>query len=51
MPIFDIAKKYQGGGHMLASGCIVKDENEFNELVNDLIEGYKEYSKKEKNEN
>ena len=36
---------------MLASGCIVKDENEFNELVNDLIEGYKEYSKKEENEN
>ena len=51
MPIFDIAKKYQGGGHMLASGCIVKDENEFNELVQDLIEGYKEYSKKEENEN
>ena len=50
MPIFEIAKKYHGGGHLLASGCVVKDENEFNELVNDLIEAYKEFSKKE-NEN
>ena len=47
MPIFEIAKKYHGGGHLLASGCTVKDENEFNELVNDLIEAYKEFSIKE----
>lgn len=43
MPIFEIAKKYNGGGHLLASGCSVKDEKEFNTLVNDLVEAYEVY--------
>lgn len=47
MPIFEIAKKYNGGGHLLASGCVVKDENEFNKLINDLVEAYRLYSKDE----
>ncbi len=45
MPIFEIARKYRGGGHLLASGCTVKNEEEFNQLVHDLINAYKEYKK------
>ena len=41
--ILEVAKKYHGGGHKQASGCTVKDEQEFNELVNDLKNTYKQY--------
>ncbi|MBQ3621262.1 hypothetical protein II941_00295 [bacterium] len=41
--ILEVARKYHGGGHKQASGCIVKDEQEFNELVKDLKETYKQY--------
>ena len=34
--ISDVAKKYQGGGHDLASGCKLNSINELELLINDL---------------
>lgn len=48
MPIFEIAKRYNGGGHLLASAASVKDENEFNQLVNELINTYKIFKNEQK---
>lgn len=36
IPINDIATKYNGGGHRLASGCRIKDEIEVDNLFKDL---------------
>ena len=47
--ILEVAKKYHGGGHKQASGCTVKDEQEFNELIKDLKETYKQYEASLKN--
>lgn len=36
IPINDIAVKYNGGGHPLASGCMIHDEEEYEHLISDL---------------
>ena len=36
IPISDVAKKYRGGGHALASGANLKTEEEINSLIEDL---------------
>lgn len=38
IPINDIAKKYSGGGHKLASGCFLEDINDLDKLINDIDE-------------
>lgn len=36
IPISEVAKKYRGGGHLLASGANLKTNEEINDLLNDL---------------
>lgn len=36
IPISEVAKKYRGGGHLLASGANLKTSKEINDLLNDL---------------
>ena len=43
--INDIAAKYNGGGHIYASGCRVETEEEIKALVEDLDKVCKEYKK------
>ena len=38
IPIVDIAKKYGGGGHLLACGATLKDWEEVDNAINDFIE-------------
>ncbi len=35
-PIVDVAKKYGGGGHLLACGCMVSSWEETDQIINDL---------------
>lgn len=47
IPINDIANKYQGGGHDLASGATLKTLDELKPLIEDLALRIKEYKDKE----
>lgn len=38
LPINDIAKKYNGGGHKLASGCFLEKLSDLDNLINDIDE-------------
>ena len=38
LPINDIAKKYNGGGHKLASGCFLDKLSDLDNLINDIDE-------------
>jgi len=38
IPINDIAKKYNGGGHKLASGCFLENINDLDKLIKDIDE-------------
>ena len=38
IPIVDVAKKYGGGGHLLACGATLKDFDEADLVINDFIE-------------
>lgn len=46
-PINDIANKYQGGGHDLASGATLNTLDELEPLISDLASRIKEYKDKE----
>lgn len=46
--INNIAEKYNGGGHRLASGATVKDWNELDDLLDDLANAVFEYKKDRK---
>ena len=36
IPIVDIAKKYGGGGHLLACGCTIDNENIIKDIIRDF---------------
>lgn len=36
IPIVDIAKKYDGGGHLLACGCTIDNENIIKDIIRDF---------------
>lgn len=38
IPIVDIAKKYGGGGHLLACGCTIYNRDDINNIINDFNE-------------
>ena len=45
VPINDVAKKYRGGGHLLASGATIYNKKEMKELLNDLDIVHEKYKK------
>ena len=36
IPIVEVAKKYGGGGHLLACGCTLNDEKDIKNILNDF---------------